>query len=872
MLGTAGNEVRLTKLLKLAKKPNLQYAVLTALLIWALTAQLTYSGFVIYTHTNSAKYLQVPFRTKEYSTRIAWLPPSYEKSGLEIGDDVVALNGTRVEGMRQIDDMRFNLHPGDMLGITVRRMANGRPQMLTVPVRMHPYPSGAFSWVTVLSVTALLPLSCLIVGFYIAFARPRDPLAWITMAMLASFGQLAGSGISWSIWSPWREMLLVYHAILANSWPLWMVLFALYFPVPFEFIRRHSWLNWVLALPSIFFGALDLYGYSEEGMHLRELRPFAGFLEAAYRPVSLLFTGYVFAFFFLLGAKKCVLKDADAKRRLDIMTAGCSVALLPLLAVVLSQLGIVPGLPPWAISTCLLMLLFFPITMAYVIVVQRAMDVRMVVRTGVRYALASTGVKILRIALIAAVAGLTLHFALESGHHTHALVIAASGGALIFALGRVATRVSRWMDRRFFREAYNTEVILAELSNSVAGIRDIKALLETVTQRIAASLHVGRIAVLLERGDRYEPAYALGYGGSPPPIELRRDAATIRLLKQVHSPSKVYFDDPQSWVHGTSEKEQEALQTLQSQVLLPLTQNNRVLGVISLGPKRSEAPYSKEDLQLLGAVASQTGLAIENARLTESIRQEVAQRERLNRELEIARDVQLRLFPQKLPKVEGLDFAGYCRPAFGVGGDYYDFIKLSDGCMGMAIGDVSGKGIAAALLMASLQASLRGQTINPGSRLSEMIEHINRLVYDASADNRYATFFYAQYEPGGRILKYVNAGHNAPILCRKGAGSPEVERLEEGGTVVGLFPEAPYQEAQCKLCRGDFVVAFTDGISEAMNDAEEEWTEEQLIETIRNGDSRSAADMITAILERVDAFTGGARQHDDMTLVVMRVQ
>jgi phosphoserine phosphatase RsbU/P len=303
-----------------------------------------------------------------------------------------------------------------------------------------------------------------------------------------------------------------------------------------------------------------------------------------------------------------------------------------------------------------------------------------------------------------------------------------------------------------------------------------------------------------------------------------------------------------------------------------LNLNNRLLGVISLGPKRSEAPYSKGDLQLLSAVASQTGLALENARLTETIRQEVAQRERLNRELEIARDVQQRLFPQKLPNVEGLDFAGYCRPAFGVGGDYYDFIKLSDGCMGIAIGDVSGKGIAAALMMASLQASLRGQTIKPCSTISEMIEHINRLVYEASADNRYATFFYAQYDPDSRILRYVNAGHNAPILCSKRADSPEIERLEEGGTVIGLFPEAPYRDAQLRLYPGDVVAAFTDGISEAMSDAEEEWGEERLIETIKNTDSRSAADMITSILEQVDAFTHGVRQHDDMTLVIMRVQ
>src|SRR5438552_6097054 len=166
------------------------------------------------------------------------------------------------------------------------------------------------------------------------------------------------------------------------------------------------------------------------------------------------------------------------------MSAGSSVALLPLLLVVLSEMRFVPQLPVWLTTVCLVLLVFFPITMAYVIVVQRAMDVQMVIRTGIRYALASTGVKILRFALIAAVAALTLHFALESGHHVQAFLIAAIGATVIFGLGRVAARVSRWMDRRFFREAYNTEVILAELSSSVAGIRDVHTLLDTVTRRI----------------------------------------------------------------------------------------------------------------------------------------------------------------------------------------------------------------------------------------------------------------------------------------------------------------------------------------------------------------------------------------------------
>jgi len=232
--------------------------------------------------------------------------------------------------------------------------------------------------------------------------------------------------------------------------------------------------------------------------------------------------------------------------------------------------------------------------------------------------------------------------------------------------------------------------------------------------------------------------------------------------------------------------------------------------------------------------------------------------------------VQQHLFPQKLPTVEGLDFAGYCRPAEGVGGDYYDFVRLADGCLGVAVGDVSGKGIAAALMMASLQASLRGQIIKPCETLGEMVANINRLVYDASAENRYATFFYAEYDPRNRALRYVNAGHNAPMVLRR--GSSEIVRLIQGGMVIGLFPDCEFMEGRLELRPGDVFLAYTDGISEAMNLADDEYGEEKLTAVLREHQARTAADLIAEILERVDLFTAGARQHDDMTLVAVRVQ
>jgi phosphoserine phosphatase RsbU/P len=292
------------------------------------------------------------------------------------------------------------------------------------------------------------------------------------------------------------------------------------------------------------------------------------------------------------------------------------------------------------------------------------------------------------------------------------------------------------------------------------------------------------------------------------------------------------------------------------------------MGLMSLGPKKSEEPYTPTDLRVLQSVAAQTGLTLEVAELAQSLAAEAAQRGRILREVEIAREVQQRLFPQHIPDMAGLSLAGTCRPALQVGGDYYDFLQLDDGHLGLAIGDVSGKGISAALIMAGLRASLRGLTLDGPGNLARMMEKVNRLVYESSSASRYATFFFATYNRGTREMQYVNAGHNPPVLIRSGSG--EVCRLTAGGLVVGLLPFTVYETQSVILQPGDLFIAYTDGVSEAMTVDDEEWGEERMIAAV----SRSTADA-TEVLERVfrdaDDFTAGAEQHDDMTLVVMRV-
>ncbi len=343
----------------------------------------------------------------------------------------------------------------------------------------------------------------------------------------------------------------------------------------------------------------------------------------------------------------------------------------------------------------------------------------------------------------------------------------------------------------------------------------------------------------------------------------------MQLLKTEKQPTRVYFDDPDSWVYQTpdmSKEERGRLQTLQPELLLPFSVKDELLGFISLGQKLSEAPYSATDLRLLSSVATQTGLALEVSRLTTAMGRELAARERLNRELEIAREVQEHLFPQHFPSIAGLDYAGLCRPAREVGGDYYDFLELPEGKFGVAIGDVSGKGIGASLMMASLGASLRGQAAVVES-LPELIQRVNNLVYGASSINRYATFFYAEYDPRHRQLSYVNAGHNPPVIVRR----TEIFRLEAGGPPVGLLPNICYQQGSISLEPGDLVALFTDGISESMNNQDEEWSEARLIELAKTCTGLTAAESMNRIMTAAQTFAAGAPQHDDMTVVTLRV-
>ena len=235
-------------------------------------------------------------------------------------------------------------------------------------------------------------------------------------------------------------------------------------------------------------------------------------------------------------------------------------------------------------------------------------------------------------------------------------------------------------------------------------------------------------------------------------------------------------------------------------------------------------------------------------------------------ELEIAKQVQARLFPQALPQVETLEYAGICMQAREVGGDYYDFLSLGRERLGFALADISGKGIAAALIMANLQANLRTQSAIAWDEPQKFLQSVNNLFYENTAENVYASLFFGAYDDHARRLRYANCGHLCALLLRSDGG---LERLDSTCTVMGLFKDWECSLAECSLFAGDTFALYTDGVTEAFNDAGEEFGEDRLIDALRQNRVVSPQNLLNSIVEEVRRFSA-REQHDDITLIIAR--
>jgi sigma-B regulation protein RsbU (phosphoserine phosphatase) len=771
-------------------------------------------------------------------------------------DELVAVDG---RGVTAGFDVRTAIPgPPRPYRVVVRR--DGRVRVLDLVTVPYGFSVSSF-FVLAFPIVGVL---FLLTGGAVFALRPHDPrarLLAVAFALFVAAGQIPYPAERLPIWA--ASILVVGQAASIFFWPTLLHLF-LVFPETSPLLLPVA--LFPLALVVDVLQILD--------------RPLTFAIVGQGSPLAMAFLGAMVLYATAaLVAPVLTYRSSSvtSRRKLRVVVVGTLAGFLPSLLLILASVVFDLGaLPLWLARTlffwCVPSLLLVPIAFAYAIVRHQVIPVRLMIRRGVRYLLVSRGFYLVEVAAVVAAIVFVLTGpraeALDRMGGRADLLATATAAILVFgALQLLNRRLMPAIDRRFLRQAYDSAMVQEAVGEAARKLPRVDDFLELVAGQIEGALHPETLAIFLR--DATSGHYSCAF---PPPDGLAEISANAPLIQAMKGAP-------------------ESRQTEEGGLLLPIVAQSDVIGVLALGPRRGDLPYSREDRQLLQAIAWQLAFAVESAHLV----RRKADEERMRREMVMASEVQRRLFPEGPLASSRLDLAGLCLPALGVGGDYYDFLCLREGLIGLAVADVAGKGISAALLMSVVQASLRSQagSVSP----TELVASMNRLLYRSAARNRFASLFYAEFDETTDLLTFVNAGHNPPLLLRRGGGHElalssrrgaraseggvaladpvvpaTVQRLCTGGLVIGALAAVGYEQDVVKLAQGDLLVAYTDGVTEAFDANGQEFGEDRLRLAIESAGEAPAAEVAEAIVAAVRQFSVDAPQHDDITLVVARVR
>ncbi len=418
--------------------------------------------------------------------------------------------------------------------------------------------------------------------------------------------------------------------------------------------------------------------------------------------------------------------------------------------------------------------------------------------------------------------------------------------ALVAAID--ACRLRQELERERFAVNYRGvgDEALYDVGLAIASTLDFDQLCDEILLRAVSLLDARKGALFLLEGDCYRLVQTLG--GTARQAVARDEAAIEALLA------------------GHQEAGDGLLPGSRYLLAVPIESGGDARGLLVVADKESRrgvGPFPESDGRTLGQFANQAAIALENARL----HREALEKERLEREIQIAADIQQRLLPKRYPEVEGFELAGWSRPARHVGGDYYNLLARPGGRLAVVVADVSGKGMPAALMVSTAHSALN-LLLDRADIGSDLVERLNRHILDTSAPNKFITLLLAEIDPPSGGVHYVNAGHNPALLVRCGG---EVEELHPGGLPLGMFTGS-YRDGRAELRPGDLLCLYSDGITEAEEPGGEEFGPGRLTDLLRRGADQPLSELVASIDAAALAFAEGANQADDQTLVLLRRQ
>ncbi|MFH1277558.1 MAG: SpoIIE family protein phosphatase [Candidatus Eisenbacteria bacterium] len=824
-------------------------------------------------------------------------PSTAETAGIQKGDVIVAVNGvTLVEHPEAMVQAIMNARVGDSLALRWMRGAEAHEAFVPLEpprskgaylragkseIRMRP---GAMFWL-MFGPTVLLAAPFLFAGALIGFLRPGVSVAFQTAVLFLCIGvycfleDLPGLAV-WPAWVLGLSVAVTRLSLFVFP-PLFLRIMAV-FPNPSrlgERVLRYLWapslLLGIVAPVAVLGGIAPIYRWADR---------WTSFLPWFRRDIRLesivLVTICVPGLALWIAQRIEARGSGRAKQRLlefGLLTAFLGSiwrvfppteliwklfhpqgSILPMVVLFLQWFG-------W-----ILLIACLPLSFAYAVLAHRVFGVRVILRKGVRYLLLSRGVLI--------VEGLLLFFIIEEtirhGQSRLAASIPAVAGlsaisSVLVMTGLVCANrpLMHRIDKRFFRESYDARRVLLTLGEGISRLREKNEILKRAGEAIASTLHPSRVAIFLKEPERQAPSLAWESASRVPP---RGGPAARGSSAPTHQPVLMHLlVGGAPWSDIPHEEDDAGMDSAPAssgpfELLIAIRSSAGLAGCMALAAKLSEEPFSREDKELLVTVAAQMGLAIENAELLEVAKREAEQA----RDLAIARQVQQNLFPKELPRAEGWEFAAVCRPAKAVGGDYYDLFAIDAEHIALALGDVSGKGIGPSMLMSSAHTLIRSRLRQRGTGLADLVRELNEHLYASTSPEMFITLFVGILDLRTAELRYVNAGHNPPLVFAGPEAPPA--RLFAGGIMVGIVPEVSFEEGTLSIATGSLLAIYSDGITEAIDAAGGMFEEARLIRVLDESGRVSASGILALVLESVDRFSSGCEQADDISLLIIR--
>ncbi len=508
-----------------------------------------------------------------------------------------------------------------------------------------------------------------------------------------------------------------------------------------------------------------------------------------------------------------------------------------------------------------LLVIGIPPAFGYSIIRHRLMDVTLIVRRSIIYAVITAALAAIYLGVVFGLGSL-LGYALGEADNTVLLMIAVIVIALIF--DPLKQRIQSIVDRVFYQDRYNYQKALLEFSNELPRQMNLEQILNSVVNRIAATMHLDKVSVAL--CDEQEGCHVLSKNiENELCIFDHREGGVVELLKRTRSPQNFALLDEDARVGDADDRRK----VKESGVVLmvPMFIQDRLIGSINVGPKLSGKVFSQEDIDLLSTVASQAAIAIENARLHRS----EIEKQKITEQLLIAQRIQQGLLPKENPRDPRLDISGISIPAQTVGGDYYDYIQLPDNRLLIAVGDVSGKGVSAALYMSKVQGMIRFAAQMYRSP-KDMLMKVNRLIYEGIERNSFITMVLVLFDFNDDSVTVCRAGHTLPLIALNG----DMNFFDSDGLGLGLEPgevfDRALEEKVFPMKSGGTMLLYSDGLTEAMDAGRNEFGEERVLSLLRSAEQMTAAELQGHLIEEVSRHRDGAEQNDDITLVVIRIR